>query len=54
MRQLCAAGSKVDYLNLPGVKHGFAGSDSALAAIAWIDDRMDGKPAPSSCPASGR
>ena len=54
MQALCVAGSRVSYLNLPGVKHGFAGSDSALAAIAWIDDRMDGKPAPSSCVAKRR
>jgi acetyl esterase/lipase len=47
--KLCAAGSRVDYVGLPGVKHGFAGADAALAAIAWIDDRMDGKPPPSSC-----
>ena len=54
VQALCAAGSRVDYLIMPGVKHGFAGSDSALAAIAWIDARMDGKPAPTSCPQSAR
>lgn len=51
--RLCAAGSRVSYLELPGVHHGSIGSDSALAAVSWMADRFDGKPVPSTCePAS--
>ena len=49
VKRLCYAGSKVQYLSLPGVKHGWAGADGALPAIAWIADRFDGVPAPDSC-----
>jgi acetyl esterase/lipase len=47
--RLCHAGSKVEYLSMPSVKHGWAGADSALPAIAWIADRFDGVSAPDSC-----
>jgi len=50
VQRLCAAGDTVMYREWPGVNHGFIGSDSALTAVAWIADRFDGKPAPSSCP----
>jgi acetyl esterase/lipase len=49
VRRLCQAGSKVDYLSMPGVKHGWAGADSALPAVAWIADRFAGLAAPDSC-----
>jgi acetyl esterase/lipase len=49
MRKLCRAGSAVAYDLLPGVGHGFSGRDSAEAAVAWMADRFDGKPAPTSC-----
>jgi acetyl esterase/lipase len=49
VRRLCAAGSRVAYVELPGVHHGFIGSDTALRAVAWMGDRFDGKPAPSDC-----
>ncbi len=49
MKRLCAAGSAVRMLELPGVSHGFAGAKSADAAVAWIGDRFAGKPAPSDC-----
>lgn len=48
-QKLCAAGSKVRALSMPGVGHGFAGFDSAGATVAWIADRMAGRPAPSDC-----
>lgn len=51
VRRLCAAGSRVDYLELPGVRHGFIGHHSAPQAVAWIADRFDRVPAPSNCPA---
>lgn len=47
--RLCAAGSKVRALGMPGVGHGFAGFDSASATVAWIADRMAGRPAPDDC-----
>jgi acetyl esterase/lipase len=49
VQRLCKAGSKVQYISMPGVKHGWAGADSALPAVAWIADRFDGKQAPDSC-----
>ena len=56
MRRLCAAGSAVRLVTLPGVGHGFIARDSAPAAIDWMADRFAGMRAPSDCaqqPASG-
>jgi len=49
VQRLCEAGSRVDYVELPGVHHGFIGSDSAVQAVDWMADRFEGKPAPDSC-----
>jgi len=49
VKRLCHAGTKVDYLSLPGVKHGWAGANAALPAIAWITARFNGAAAPDSC-----
>jgi acetyl esterase/lipase len=49
MKRLCAAGSAVRMLVLPGVSHGFAAAKSADDAVAWIADRFAGRPAPSDC-----
>src|SRR6201996_4181773 len=49
MKRLCAAGSRVRMLEMPDVKHGFAGAKSADAAVAWMADRFAGTPAPSDC-----
>ena len=49
MGKLCAAGSRVTFMTLPGVGHGTAAMKSALTAIAWIADRFAGTPAPSDC-----
>jgi acetyl esterase/lipase len=49
MSKLCAAGSRITYLTLPGVGHGTAAMKSALAAIAWIADRFARAPAPDNC-----
>lgn len=49
VQRLCDAGSRVDYVELPGVHHGFIGSDSAVQAVDWMADRFEGKPAPDSC-----
>jgi hypothetical protein len=42
-------GSRVRMLEMPDVNHGFAGRDSADAAVAWMADRFAGRPAPSDC-----
>ena len=47
--KLCAAGSAVRMLKMPGVGHGFAGFESANAAVGWLGDRLAGRPAPSDC-----
>jgi acetyl esterase/lipase len=49
MGKLCAAGSRVTFMSLPGVGHGTAAMKSALAAIAWIADRFAGTPVPDDC-----
>ncbi|MET3654357.1 lipase family protein [Dyella japonica] len=54
VQRLCDAGSRVEYVELPGVHHGFIGSDSALRAVGWMRDRFEGRPAPSSCVATPR
>jgi alpha-beta hydrolase superfamily lysophospholipase len=51
-QRLCSAGSRVEYVELPGVRHGFIGADSALQAVNWITDRFEGLRAPSNCAAS--
>ena len=49
MQRLCKAGSAVKMLDLPNVSHGFAGYDSADAAVGWIADRFGGRTNPSDC-----
>jgi acetyl esterase/lipase len=49
-KALCAQGVRVSFVELPGVSHTFAAKDSAPAALAWMNDRFRGAPAPSSCP----
>jgi dipeptidyl aminopeptidase/acylaminoacyl peptidase len=49
MQQLCKGGSSVRMLMLPGVSHGFAGYDSADAAVDWMKERFDGKRPGSDC-----
>jgi len=48
-QRLCAAGSKVHYLLMPGVSHGFAGRDAADAAVQWMADRFEGREVPDDC-----
>jgi acetyl esterase/lipase len=52
MQRLCRAGSRVRMLVMPNVNHGFAGRDSADAAVGWIADRFTGVPVPSDCGAN--
>ena len=49
MRRLCTAGSIVKMLDMPNVSHGFAGYDSADAAVGWIADRFAGRADPNDC-----
>jgi acetyl esterase/lipase len=49
MRRLCRAGSRVRMLVMPNVNHGFAGRDSASAAVGWMADRFAGRAAPDDC-----
>jgi acetyl esterase/lipase len=49
MQRLCHAGSRVRMLVMPNVNHGFAGRDSAGAAVGWIADRFAERPPPSDC-----
>ena len=46
---LCKQGTRVSFVELPGVTHTFAAKNSAHAALAWMGDRFRGAPAPSSC-----
>jgi acetyl esterase/lipase len=50
--RLCAAHSRVTFVDMPGVGHGTAAMKSALAAVGWIADRFAGVPPPDSCPAT--
>jgi len=50
MKELCAAGSRVRMLVLPGVGHGAIAMKSALSAVAWIANRFAGAPAENDCP----
>lgn len=49
MQRLCEAGSRVRFLMMPNVSHGFAGRDSADAAVAWMADRFAGAAPPNDC-----
>ena len=50
MKELCAAGSRVRMLILPGVGHGAIAMKSALRAVAWMANRFAGFPAENDCP----
>lgn len=54
MQRLCEAGSKVRFMMMPNVSHGFAGRDSADAATAWMADRFAGNAVPSDCGSAAR
>lgn len=49
MRTLCAAGSPVRLVMLPGLGHGFIARDSAAQAVDWMADRFAGAPPPNDC-----
>jgi acetyl esterase/lipase len=47
---LCKQGTRVLFVELPGVAHTFAAKKSVNTALKWMNDRFAGVPAPSSCP----
>lgn len=52
VQRLCRAGSKVQFMLMPNVNHGFAGRDSAAAAVQWMSERFAGQPPRNDCGAS--
>jgi acetyl esterase/lipase len=50
MKKLCAAGSRVQLLMLPGVGHGAIAMKSALKAVAWMASRFAGVSPQNDCP----
>lgn len=49
MRKLCAAGSRVQMLTVPGVGHGMIAVKTSREAISWLSERFAGQPATSGC-----
>lgn len=49
VQRLCRGGSKVRFLSMPGVNHGFAARDSADVAMAWVGDRFASSAPPNDC-----
>jgi pimeloyl-ACP methyl ester carboxylesterase len=47
--RLCQAGRAVQMMVINNVGHLFIARDSAAAAVAWIEDRFNGAPAPNNC-----
>lgn len=46
---LCRAGRAVQFDALQGIGHLLAARDSAATAVAWMDQRFRGEPAPNNC-----
>jgi acetyl esterase/lipase len=46
---LCKQGTRVAFIELPGVTHTFAAKDSVGQALRWMGERFRGAPAPSDC-----
>ena len=49
IKGLCAGGTPVKIKLMKGVSHGLAAEKSAYQAVAWMDQRFKGKPAPNDC-----
>jgi pimeloyl-ACP methyl ester carboxylesterase len=47
--QLCRNGNRVELVLMPGVGHAFIARDVAGAAVAWMEARFAGEPAPTNC-----
>lgn len=50
MAKLCAAGSKVRLMLLPGIGHGRAAQASTVSVVDWLADRFAGGAPPDDCP----
>ena len=48
-RQICREGNVVKFVAIPAAGHGGSVKASSKDAVAWLADRINGKPAPSSC-----
>lgn len=48
-QRLCSRGETVLYQEWPRVSHTFIAADAASAAVAWMEDRFAGLPAPNNC-----
>jgi hypothetical protein len=49
VKQACSIGNTVQYTTYGGVGHYDEAERAAPDAVTWIQDRMTGLPAPSSC-----
>ncbi|HMN86426.1 MAG TPA: alpha/beta fold hydrolase, partial [Bauldia sp.] len=49
MKRLCAAGSRVDLLELPDVGHALVGAKASRPMVDWMAARFAGEPAPDDC-----
>ncbi|WP_169822920.1 alpha/beta fold hydrolase [Methyloligella halotolerans] len=47
--ELCKQGTRVHFVEMPGVTHTFAAKESVSAALQWMEERFRGAPAPTSC-----
>lgn len=52
VRKLCAAGSAVKTVMVPGAGHGFVARDAATAAVEWMSDRFARGVPPDDCAAA--
>jgi acetyl esterase/lipase len=46
---LCKQGTRVAFIEMPGVNHTFAAKNSVGQALRWMGERFRGAPAPSDC-----
>jgi acetyl esterase/lipase len=49
MRKLCAGGSRVQMLTVPGVGHGMIAVKTSREAVGWISERLAGHAAGNNC-----
>ena len=51
--QACPIGDTVDYLHVTGATHGTVVNVSVATIVGWMNDRLHGMPAPSTCAKPG-
>lgn len=49
VRELCATGAPVDYLELPGVRHRFTRAAGFEASVSWMEALISGQAPPDRC-----